>query len=47
MQEVLGNRPLVLAREFTKLHEEFLRGLAAQILAVLQQRGASKARSPC
>lgn len=29
---------LVLAREITKLHEEFLRGTAAELLATLQQR---------
>jgi 16S rRNA (cytidine1402-2'-O)-methyltransferase len=29
---------LVLARELTKLHEEFLRGSAAEVLATLQQR---------
>jgi 16S rRNA (cytidine1402-2'-O)-methyltransferase len=31
--EVLGARPLVLAREITKLHEEFLRGTAAELRA--------------
>ena len=31
--EILGaNRPLVMAREVTKIHEEFLRGSASQIL---------------
>jgi 16S rRNA (cytidine1402-2'-O)-methyltransferase len=31
--EILGaNRPLVIAREVTKVHEEFLRGSASQIL---------------
>lgn len=30
--------PLVLARELTKLHEEFLRGTAAEVLAALQSR---------
>lgn len=29
---ILGNRPLVLAREVTKLHEEFLRGAVAEVL---------------
>ncbi len=37
--EILGpERHLVMAREVTKLHEEFLRGHAADILAQLEQR---------
>ncbi|MBX9600466.1 MAG: 16S rRNA (cytidine(1402)-2'-O)-methyltransferase [Bryobacteraceae bacterium] len=40
--EVLGDRPVVLARELTKLHEEFLRGTAAQIRQTLELRGAVK-----
>jgi 16S rRNA (cytidine1402-2'-O)-methyltransferase len=41
--EVLGDaRHLVIAREVTKLHEEFLRGRAGEILAALQARGAVK-----
>jgi 16S rRNA (cytidine1402-2'-O)-methyltransferase len=36
--EILGiDRPIVLARELTKLHEEFIRGSAAQILARVQE----------
>ena len=36
--EILGTgRPIVLARELTKLHEEFIRGSAAQILARVQE----------
>jgi len=35
---VLGPRPLVLARELTKVHEEFLRGTAAEIRAILERR---------
>lgn len=36
---VLGpERPLVLARELTKLHEEFLRGPAAELLKVARAR---------
>jgi 16S rRNA (cytidine1402-2'-O)-methyltransferase len=36
--EILGpDRPIVLARELTKLHEEFIRGNAAQILARVQE----------
>lgn len=30
-REVLGNRPAVLARELTKLHEEFLRGNLSEL----------------
>jgi 16S rRNA (cytidine1402-2'-O)-methyltransferase len=37
---VLGaGRHVVVAREVTKLHEEFLRGPAAEVLAQLRQRG--------
>jgi 16S rRNA (cytidine1402-2'-O)-methyltransferase len=31
IEETLGPRPLVLARELTKVHEEFLRGTAAEL----------------
>ncbi|MGH9531239.1 MAG: 16S rRNA (cytidine(1402)-2'-O)-methyltransferase [Terriglobales bacterium] len=35
--EVLGpERPVVIAREITKLHEEFLRGPAAEVLAAVR-----------
>lgn len=37
--EVLPQRRLALARELTKVHEEFLRGSASDILAVLRDRG--------
>jgi 16S rRNA (cytidine1402-2'-O)-methyltransferase len=38
--EVLGGeRHIVIAREVTKLHEEFLRGRACDVLAELEQRG--------
>ncbi len=41
--EVLGPaRPLVIAREVTKLHEEFLRGAAGQLLDQLKGRGDIK-----
>jgi 16S rRNA (cytidine1402-2'-O)-methyltransferase len=41
--EVLGpDRHVVVAREVTKLHEEFLRGRAAEILATLKSRGDVK-----
>ncbi|HET9836994.1 MAG TPA: 16S rRNA (cytidine(1402)-2'-O)-methyltransferase [Candidatus Angelobacter sp.] len=37
--EILGaERPVVLARELTKVHEEFVRGSAAEVLSALQQR---------
>jgi 16S rRNA (cytidine1402-2'-O)-methyltransferase len=39
---VLGNAPVVLARELTKVHEEFLRGSAAEILAELRSRSSVK-----
>jgi 16S rRNA (cytidine1402-2'-O)-methyltransferase len=41
--EVLGDaRHVVVAREVTKLHEEFLRGHAREVLQTLQNRGAVK-----
>ncbi len=40
MAEILGERPVVVARELTKLHEEFLRGSAASILQKLVERGS-------
>jgi 16S rRNA (cytidine1402-2'-O)-methyltransferase len=40
MLKTLAERPVVLAREITKLHEEFLRGSAASILETLEQRGS-------
>lgn len=36
--DVLGDRPAVLAREMTKLHEEFLRGTLSTILAEIESR---------
>lgn len=42
IQETLGTRPMVLARELTKIHEEFLRGTADQIRRVLLERGSVK-----
>jgi 16S rRNA (cytidine1402-2'-O)-methyltransferase len=35
-------RPIVIARELTKIHEEFLRGTAGQVLAELNSRGEIK-----
>ncbi len=38
--ELLGaRRPVVVARELTKLHEEFLRGKASEVLKTLENRG--------
>jgi 16S rRNA (cytidine1402-2'-O)-methyltransferase len=42
IEEVLGPRPVVVARELTKLHEEFLRGTAAEIRGVVESRDAVK-----
>jgi 16S rRNA (cytidine1402-2'-O)-methyltransferase len=40
---VLGpRRRIVVARELTKLHEEFLRGTTAQILEIVKSRGEIK-----
>jgi 16S rRNA (cytidine1402-2'-O)-methyltransferase len=38
VEAVLGNRPVVVAREVTKIHEEFLRGSAAEVLARLGKK---------
>ena len=40
--EVLGLRPVVVARELTKVHEEFLRGPADTVLEELRRRPAVK-----
>jgi 16S rRNA (cytidine1402-2'-O)-methyltransferase len=42
IQEVLGERSLILARELTKIHEEFLRGTALSIRQELEARHAVK-----
>ena len=42
VEQVLGARPVVVARELTKIHEEFLRGTAAEVRAQLGARGAVK-----
>lgn len=34
--EVMGNREVVMAREITKLHEEFIRGSVHEVLAALR-----------
>ncbi len=42
LEAVLAGRPVVLARELTKMHEEFLRGTASSIRAELEARGTVK-----
>jgi 16S rRNA (cytidine1402-2'-O)-methyltransferase len=42
IQAALGSRPVVVAREITKVHEEFLRGTAREIHAQLAARDAVK-----
>ena len=38
VQAVMGARPVVVARELTKIHEEFLRGAASEVRAQLAAR---------
>ena len=42
MAEILGTRRIAVARELTKIHEEFLRGTAQSIREQLAQRSAVK-----
>ena len=42
VDRVLGTRPVVVARELTKIHEEFLRGTAAELHAQLAGRDTVK-----
>jgi 16S rRNA (cytidine1402-2'-O)-methyltransferase len=42
IEEALGPRPVVVARELTKIHEEFLRGTAAEVAEALAAREAVK-----
>ncbi len=42
LADLLGDRPIVLARELTKLHEEFLRGSAQTISDDLRRRPSVK-----
>ncbi len=40
--EAMADRPVVAARELTKVHEEYLRGTAAEIRAALESRESIK-----
>ena len=42
LDAILGARPTVLARELTKIHEEFLRGTPAELIQALASRPALK-----
>jgi len=42
IEEILRGRPVVVARELTKIHEEFLSGTAAEIRTALESRTAIK-----
>lgn len=42
VETVLGNRPAVVARELTKLHEEFVRGSVSEVREELDSRDAVK-----
>jgi len=40
--DILGDRPAMLAREITKIHEEFIRGSLSEILAALRAKTSVK-----
>jgi len=42
VETALGPRPVAVARELTKIHEEFVRGTAAEVRAELASRDAIK-----
>jgi 16S rRNA (cytidine1402-2'-O)-methyltransferase len=42
VERILGPRPVVVARELTKMHEEFLRGSVGEVVAVLESRTSIK-----
>ena len=37
--DILGNRPIMVGRELTKIHQEFLRGTASELAASLKDGG--------
>lgn len=41
-REALGDAPCAVARELTKLHEEFIRGSLSEVIAALETRGTLK-----
>jgi len=38
IQDVLGERPVVIAREITKIHEEFLRGTPLELIPLYEKK---------
>lgn len=38
VDKVFGDRPVVVARELTKIHEEFIRGTAAEVVGKLKEK---------
>src|ERR1039458_2622330 len=42
IEQTLGSRPVVVARELTKIHEEFLRGTAEEVRAQMAGRDSVK-----
>ncbi len=42
LREVLGNRKVCIAREITKVNEEFIRGSVDEVIAILRDRGEVK-----